>query len=196
MKKNKIILIFLFSLTLFVSSFFIGYNLIGRIVHYNDIERIKNGKDGLEDNLDFEITKEDILISPNTIIEERIHHTPCGHIVTRTREIEEEYINMTKDDLLQYLENFPEKKLISFSQSKITIGITKNHLCENHYVIGEKDGNIAIYKIDENGQRKLETFFPDYPISLLMEADQNRLIEGIVIDSQEELSNVLENFIS
>ncbi|MFA7412600.1 MAG: BofC C-terminal domain-containing protein, partial [Tissierellaceae bacterium] len=74
--------------------------------------------------------------------------------------------------------------------------ITKNHLCENHYVIGEKDGNIAIYRIDENGERKLETFFPDYPISLLMEIDQNKLIEGIVIDSQEELSDVLENFIS
>ncbi|MFA5577546.1 MAG: BofC C-terminal domain-containing protein [Tissierellaceae bacterium] len=196
MKEKKIFLIFLVSLTLFISSFFLGYNLIARFINQGEIEQIDSGGDDRGDNLDFEITKEEVQISPNTIMEERIHHTPCGHVVTKTKEIEERFINMTRDDFLLYLENFPDKKLISFSQSKITIGITKNHLCENHYVIGEKDGNIAIYRIDENGERKLETFFPDYPISLLMEIDQNKLIEGIVIDSQEELSDVLENFIS
>ena len=42
----------------------------------------------------------------------------------------------------------------------------------------------------------LDKVFDDYPISLLKEIDQKKLKEGIRVDSLEELSDVLENFIS
>ncbi|OZV10696.1 hypothetical protein CIW83_18790 [Tissierella sp. P1] len=144
-----------------------------------------------------EILNEESRISPNTFIEERIHYTACDHVVTKVEVVEDEFVNMTRDEYTKYLdENYPNKRIISYSSNKITLGITKNHLCENHYVVGEEDGFIAIFRIGENGERIVEKVFIDYPISLLMEIDQEKIVEGIVVDSEEELSEILENFIS
>ena len=41
----------------------------------------------------------------------------------------------------------------------------------------------------------MDTIFEDYPF-LVDEIDQEKLIEGIRVDSEEELSEILENFIS
>ena len=61
--------------------------------------------------------------------------------------------------------------------------------------MGEADNKVAIYKIDENGERYVYKIFDDYPIALLKSRPE-KLQEGIVVDSEEELSDVLENFIS
>jgi hypothetical protein len=196
MKKDKMIPVFFFSLALFLVSFVIGYQLMGNKLE-PQISRINQEKEDTQDYSDLQILKEDIRISPNTFIEERIHHTACDHVITKVNAATEEFVNMNKDEIVDYLEeNYPNKKLISFSSSKITLGITKNHLCENHYIVGEKDDLIAIFKVNENGERVLENVLIDHPISILMEIDQQKLIEGIVVDSEDELSEVLENFIS
>nr|WP_272878533.1 BofC C-terminal domain-containing protein [Clostridium sp. Cult3] len=93
-------------------------------------------------------------------------------------------------------ENYSNIKILSFSVKEIVLREERNHLCPNHYIIGESDGKIAIYGIDERGEKYLNRVFKDYSISLLKEVDQLRLKAGIVVDSEEELSDVLENFIS
>ncbi|NLK43951.1 MAG: hypothetical protein GX300_06125 [Tissierellia bacterium] len=196
MKKYKFLPVFLFSSILFLISFILGYQIIGRKIEQSRVSQLDNEID-VNMNKDFEILKEEIRISPNTIMDERIYYSTCEHIITKTNPINSDYINMSRDELIHFLEeNHPDKKLISFSPNKITIGTTKNHLCENHFIIGEKDGKIAIFKIGESGERVVETIFEDYPISLLMEIDQEKLIEGIRVDSEEELTEILENFIS
>ncbi|MBU5426415.1 BofC C-terminal domain-containing protein [Tissierella pigra] len=196
MKKDKIIPVFFFSLTLFLISFIVGYQLMGNKLN-PQISKMKEEQENIQDYSDLQILKEDIRISPNTFIEERIHHTTCNHVVTKVNESNDEFVNMTRNEFVDYLEeNYPNKKLISFSSSNVTIGTTKNHLCENHYVVGEKDGSIAIFTINEDGERVLENILTDHSISLLMEVDQEKLIEGIVVDNEDELSEVLENFIS
>ena len=104
---------------------------------------------------------------------------------------------MTEKQYREYIkENYPNIKIISFSISEIVLREERDHLCENHYIIGQSDGKIAIYGIDENGERFLNKIFNDYSISLLKKIDQEKLTKGIVVDSEEELSDVLENFIS
>ncbi|NLY85158.1 MAG: hypothetical protein GX077_02250 [Tissierellia bacterium] len=196
MKKYKFLPIFLFSSVLFLLSFILGYKIIGKKIEESRISQLDNEID-LEKKEDFVILKEETKISPNTVMEERIYYTTCEHVISKTSPVSDRYINMSREELIHYLEeNHPDRKLISFSANKITIGITKNHLCENHFIIGEKDGKIAIYKIGESGEKIVDTIFEDYPISLLMEIDQEKLIEGIRVDSEEELSEILENFIS
>ena len=92
--------------------------------------------------------------------------------------------------------NYPDIRIISFSVNKIVLQEERDHLCQNHYIVGKSDGKIAIYGIDENGDEFLDRIFNDYPISLLKKIDQEELIKGIKVDSEEELSDVLENFIS
>lgn len=197
MKKDKLIPVFLLSLCLFLISFTFGYKLMGKKANLNDISKLNRNKINNNEQTDLEIIKEDNVISPNTIIEERIHYLTCNHIITKIRAVETEIVNMKKQDYIDYLEEkSPSTKLISFSSNRITLGLTKNYLCENHYIIGEENGFIAVFCIEENGERVLKTVFKDNPISLLMEIDQEKITKGIVVDSEEELTEILENFIS
>ncbi len=198
MNKDKIVPIFFFSLTLFLISFILGYQLMGRKIDLdNSISQLSSEEINIHDNSDIEILSEDMKLTPNTFIEKRIHFASCNHVVSDVNLIESELVNMTKDELIHHLEySSPSEKLISFSSSKVTLAISKNHLCQNHYIIGEHNGIIAIFSIDENGDRVLDKLFEEYPISLLMEIDQQKIKEGILVDSEEELSEILENFIS
>lgn len=199
MKKYKMLPIHLFFVGLFTMSFIFGYFIIGKKLDPipNNISQIDSEDLEKSEYPDLEILKEYDKISPNTFIEERIHYTTCDHVITKVSAVEDDMVNMSKKEFEYYLEeNYPNKRLISYSSNKITLSVVKNYLCEKHYIIGEKNGKIAIFKIGENGEKILNKIFTDYPISLLMEIDQEKIIEGIIVDSEEELSDILENFIS
>lgn len=199
MKRVKRLPIYLFFSVMLILSFIFGYRVIGKKINSkpDHISKINTKDLENEDYPDLEILKEYDKISPNTLIEERIHYSTCGHVITKVNPVEDELINMTKKEFSEYMEfNSPNKRLITYSANKITMGVIKNHLCEKHYIIGEKDGNIAIFKVGENGEKIADKIFTDYPISLLMEIDQEKIIEGIVVENEEQLSEILENFIS
>ncbi len=190
-KEKKKILIF--SSALFIMSFFFGYFIMdGKFK-----ERSRQSVEKPDVSNHMEILREENRITPNTFIEERIHYKECGHLVSRVYLADDEYVNMTKDDLNEFLfSNEANLQVISFSNIKVVLWGEKNHLCQEHYIIGEQDGNVAIFTIDEYGQRVVDKVFSEYPINVLMDVDRNKLIEGIVINSEEELSEILENYIS
>ena len=157
----------------------------------------ENTEGSQEGDLDLEILREEDRISPNTDIVLKIYYNSCNHSITRLKTADDEIINMTEKQFIEYIRgNYPERKIISFSPREIVLREERKHLCPNHYIIGEANGYIAIYGIDEEGKKYLDKVFKDYPISLLKEIDRKKLINGIVVDSEEELSDVLENFIS
>ena len=197
MNRKKFISIIGFSFILLFISFTFGYQLMK--IQLNQINNIKNPSNVVEHNdpIGVEIVREDNRISPNTFIEERIHFKACDHLISGTHPSEVEVINMTKGEYEEHLRtNSPNLRLISFSNTKIVLWGERNHLCKNHYVLGEENGKIAIFTIGDDGQRVLENVFTDYPITLLKGADQERIIEGIIVDSKDELSDLLENYIS
>ena len=199
MKRDKVLQIGFFFLGLFMVSFVFGYKIIGGKINPKPINITKVKSEDIEESSypDLEILREYDKISPNTLIEERINYSACGHTITKVKSVDSKLVNMSKEEFRDYIEeDSPNKRIIAYSSNKITMGVVKNHLCEKHYIIGEKNGNIAIFKIGENGEKILDKIFMDYPISLLMEIDQEKIMEGIRVDSEEELSEVLENFIS
>ncbi len=147
---------------------------------------------------DFELTQiEDEYIGPNTKIKYTTIYLECKHSFEEIKLAEKDMVNMKKDQFIEYINNnFPNWKVTTFSHDLVLINIEKKHLCPNHYIIGEKDGKIAIYTINENGEKKLDKILNNAPISLLKEVDQKRLEKGIVVESMEEVSEILENFIS
>lgn len=194
-RKNKYILAI--SLVLFIISFGFGYFIMD-----NNINKDNNKILAVEPNVneeipDIEIIKEENRISPNTFIEERIHYKECGHLISNITLAKDDIVNMTKDELIEYLySNSSNFRLISFSNVKIVLWGEKNYLCPDHYIVSEENGKIAIFKIDEFGERILEKVYVEYPINILKAEDQQKLKEGIIVDSIDELSNILENFIS
>lgn len=195
MKRDKFIIIFTISAGLFLLSFSLGYQLVMQKPKQN-ISNLDYNKEK-EKQKDIAIIKEEGKISPNTIIEERILYKECGDLITNHQTPSSAVINMTKEEYTKHLlKEGSTLKIISFSNNKVVIWGERDFSCKEHYIIGEEDGNIAVFKIGENGERILYKNFVDYPIELLMELDQEKIQKGIRVNSEEELSDVLENFIS
>lgn len=195
-KRFKYILIF--SFILFVLSFSFGYFIMD-----NNIKKEQNNIstrrpiDEIDDNEDIEIVHEENRITPSTVIEERIHYKVCDDIPTVENNAPVELVNMTKEELVEYLEsNSPEVRLVSFSSERIVLWSEKDQLCTNHFIIGEENGKIAIFKIDDEGEKVLDKVFLEYPINILRPIDQEKLREGIRVNSEEDLSDIIENYIS
>lgn len=192
-KRFKYTLIF--SFVLFVFSFSLGYFIMDNNLNKEKKQiSMENPKDIQED---IEIVREENRISPNTFIEERTNYKACGHLISLITPAPDQMVNMTKEELTEYINsNEPNKRLISFSNVKIVLWSEKNHLCKDHYIIGEENGKIAIFKIGDQGEKILDKVFVEYPISILRELDRQKIVDGIVVDSEDELSDMLENFIS
>jgi len=181
---------------LFLSSFFYGYYFTGKNISKKpDKNKVLDGNISGSDGL--EIIKEEVRISPNTCIEKEIYYTKCRHTIKDNIEPDNDIINMTEKEFKDYYKkNHPEIRIISFSVGKIVLRENRDTLCPNHYIIGESEGKIAVYRISDTGDKILYKILEDYPLSLLKEIDQEKLKEGIIVDTEEELSDVLENFIS
>lgn len=196
MDRNKSILVLTFIIAIFIISFVLGYQLIRKEWNDKNLNNINKISDK-EKNGDVEILKEENIITPNTFIEKRVHYKECDHTITSLDIADKEIINMDKEKYEEYLKfNYPNFKLVSYSNTKIVIFGEKAYLCEEHFIIGELDGYLSIFKIGEDGEKILFKNFKDYPLSMLTETDQDNLRKGIVVDSEDELSDVLENFIS
>lgn len=161
-----------------------------------DNARIDNTDDDDEDDFETGLINEE-KIGPNTILEYKIHYLECDHEILEENELEKHMVNMTEKTFEEYIKGrHPKWEVESFTHEKIIIKIDKNHLCQNHFIIGEKNGKIAVYKVGKDGEWLIEKVYSDSPLSLLKQVDQEKIEKGIITDSKEELDSILENYIS
>lgn len=202
MKKSNKILLVSFFLIFIVSGFLYGYK-VGNRPRIQDpsknISKLENGENNnkeTEGNQGIKLISEEKIVRPSTLIEFKIHYSECDHTIIETKEANNEMVNMKEDQFKSFImNNNPNWEVVSFGDNKIVIEIEKKHLCPNHFLIGVKAGKVAIYKIDENGKKVLYQII-NQPVELLKKVDQERLEQGIVVDDEDELGDVLENFIS
>ena len=65
--------------------------------------------------------------------------------------------------------------------------------CGEHYIVRNKDGKIAIYRINENNEEELyeET---EIAIDYLTETDKVNIQNGIRVNGNENLNQLIEDF--
>lgn len=134
-------------------------------------------------------------ITSDTIIEYENFYSECGDTIRDFELNKENYIGMNKKELEESFDENSNREILVFDDSRVIIKATKDYLCPNHYIIGENDGYVAIYKVNKNGNKVLFRTL-DQSIELLGEYDRNKLKEGIIVDSLDDIGNVIENFIS
>lgn len=190
-----------------ILTLFLGISLAFFILTFTLFKVLDNGKvkkenfDANKQNTieDFISTKiddtEKNVITSDTIIEYQIYHTKCKHIVRSFEQDKGEFLNMSEEQLKDYLSKFDSKHLIKFENNRVIIGITREYLCPNHYIIGIEDNKVAIFKVDKNGERELFQKL-DQSVDLLGEFDKEKLKKGIVVDDFDKIGEVVENFIS
>ena len=129
-------------------------------------------------------------ISPNCLVTLKRYYDKCGHTTKEYIDIQEDLVNKTQKELE---EKYPNWKVEKFSSGEIVLYIEYTGICDEHYVLREKDGKIVIYKIDENGQEKLyET--TEIAIDYLTDEDKENIKNGIKVNGKEELNQLIEDF--
>lgn len=129
-------------------------------------------------------------ITPKTKLEIKKQYTQCGHIASENVELPTELINLTKEELANKYKNFT---IETFSSQKVMLYKQEEGICNEHYVLREKDGFIAIYNtlnLGEENLRKITEISTEY----LAESDLINLKNGIAIYGEKNLNAVLEDF--
>ncbi|WP_069649380.1 BofC C-terminal domain-containing protein [Caloranaerobacter ferrireducens] len=202
MKKFSKVAFVTFAFSLLLVSFIYGYNIgnkkaIEKPQKELAIKGTENNIIDYKNDSDVEsVEKEENVIGPNTVIEYINYYKKCNDTLTQIVEPEKAIINFNEEDYKKYLEtNHPDWQLLSFSSEKVIVKRELDRYCPNHYIISVKDNKIAIFKFNDMGEKVLVEII-NKSVSTLKEIDQEKLKKGIVVDSEEEIGDILENFIS
>lgn len=137
-----------------------------------------------------ETVVEETKISPyaKLIIEKKF--TKCGHTTVEVIDIPNELINMTEKEIMKKYENWDVR---SFNSKEVSLYREIVANCNDHFVLKDKDGYLAIYTNVTDNKMNLKEV-TDIDISNLPSGDKENLKKGILVYGQEELSSLLEDF--
>lgn len=133
---------------------------------------------------------EETKISPyaKLIIEKKF--TKCGHTTVEVIDVPSELINMTEKEIMKKYENWEVR---SFNSKEVSLYREIVANCNDHFVLKDKDGYLAIYTNVTDDKMNLKEV-TDIDVSNLPSGDRENLKEGIFVYGQEELSSLLEDF--
>lgn len=129
-------------------------------------------------------------ISPNAVLILKKHYEECNHTIKEYAKMPEEYVNLNQEELAKKQENW---QIEEFSKDEVTLLKDVTSVCNEHYVLREKDGIIAVYQIHEDNTETLKEE-TGIAVEYLTDIDKLRLEEGIRIYGEEELNSTLEDY--
>lgn len=141
------------------------------------------------ENIEIANAKEE-KVSPNATLTKNIYYDKCGHTIKDTSTIENKYINLNKEELAEELNDWEIKQ---FSPNEITLYKQEDGICNEHYIVKEKDKVVAIYSLDENENEKLENV-TEIGVQFLPLTDSEKLKGGIRVYGKDNLNSLLEDF--
>ena len=133
---------------------------------------------------------QDIKVSPNAVILIKKFHTQCEHTTKEYVEAPLNIVNKTRDEVGTIYKDW---EIENFSEKDITIFQTCDEMCDEHYMVKEKDGVVAIYYLDSDENEKLLEV-TGISTEYLSEEDVEILKYGIKINGKEELNAIIEDY--
>lgn len=142
--------------------------------------------------------REDILItnsseekiSPNCLINLKVYYKKCGHITNEYIDIPKELINKTKTELQKKYSDWDIEK---FSNTEIVLYKENDGECKEHYILREDNGKVTVYRINENGEEVIYEK-TDISIDYLTDTDKINIKNGIKVNGNQELNQLIEDF--
>lgn len=132
----------------------------------------------------------EVKASPNCLFEFKTYYKGCKHTTTKRENIPEELVNKTE---IEMQDRYKDYKIEEFTANNIVLYQEKEGICEEHYLLKENNGYIAIYKIDNAGKEILKEN-TQIVTTYLPETDKQNLKDGIKIIGKENLSLTLEDY--
>jgi len=199
MGKNFLLIVFIL--------FLFAIIVIGGIGIYNDMfnndkemylnsdiyntEENNSSINVLDSNIELVTTvSEEQKVSPNCIFVFKILYKGCNHLNVEKEFAKESMVNKTREELESI---YKEWKIVTFRKDEVLFYKEELGVCKEHYLLKEKDGNIAIYLLDEDDEATLKET-TSILTSYLPEEDRQRIKEGIRVNGKEELNRALEDY--
>ena len=132
----------------------------------------------------------ELKLSPNAELIIQKKYDKCNHIINEYAEILPEMVNRNQEEIEDMYTNFTVE---TFSNNKLVVLKEEKGFCGEHYILKEEEGNIVVYKINENDK---ESLFEKTSISTeyLTQTDLINLRNGIKIYGREKLNSFLEDY--
>lgn len=152
-------------------------------------EGIKNIEDQLtEDNT--QNTENQNFISNDAILTAVSYYKECDHTITQNSKVTEDVASLTE---MQFKIEYSDWSVEKFDTNQIIISRQFEGKCPEHYILKEKNGKVAVYYQNPiNGVSLKE--LTNIPLSNLAKVDQEKLKEGIYVESNTSLAEILEDF--
>ncbi len=139
-----------------------------------------------------EVVRTEEKISPYAKLVIKKKFSKCNHTTVSIVDVPKELVNLPRKDLEEKYSGWEIEK---FSSDEVILYREIAANCEDHFVLKEKDGNIAIYnETDEDEMNLIEILSVN--LGLLSEEDKNNLQEGIKIYGKDELNSLIEDYTS
>lgn len=194
MRKNYII-IFIAILVIIVG-IIVGI-FISNVNKSSNLERPSETKLAQENNEDLKneiqiitTSNTEVKTSPNTLFIFQTYYKGCEHTMINRIEIPKECVNQTEEELQ---EKYKDWGIQEFTAAQVTFTQEKDGICDEHYIIRENNGYVAIYTIDSFGKETLKET-TEIVTAYLPETDKLRLKEGIKVEGQENLNATIEDY--
>lgn len=129
-------------------------------------------------------------ITPNTKVVFETYYKKCNHKETTEEVANEEIVNYNEEELQEKYKDFTIKQ---FGIERIVLYKENSGYCNNHYILKENDGVIAVYKINNSGTEELMDF-TDISVQYLPETDRINIQNGLNIYGSQNLDKILEDF--
>ncbi len=135
-------------------------------------------------------TSEEEKVSPNCLFIFKVYYKECEHITIEKETASEVMVNKTREDLESIYKDW---NIVTFRNDEVLFYKEQEGICNEHYMLKELEGCIAIYSVNEEEKETLKektaiitTYLP--------EEDVNRLKEGIRVDGTDKLNKALEDY--
>ncbi len=179
-------------IALCVVSGFLGYNMAVKEVKNYNVNNVSK-EQYIEDSDD----KTPVLAMPNKIepstkMVYQYYYADKG--ATKVLEDEPPYfmIGLTFNDMVKYYDKWD---IVSFSPSEVVMKKTVYGDDEKKYIIGEKNGYIAVF-FDENGLKGNIKEITSININGLSDYEKDKLKNGFSVSGDYSLNRVLESYSS
>lgn len=133
------------------------------------------------------------VISQNVVTDavliQKTKYTKCNHTLIQSSQVPEDIKKLGKE---QFKALYSEWNVENYTPSEIIISRSINKKCPEHYVLNIKNGKVAVYY-----QTPVEGVYlkelTNIEVVNLTKADQIRLNQGILIDGNQKLAEILED---
>lgn len=183
LSKHKIMLIgflFLISFTIFSACSFAGMEITK-----SDGNQVKGS---LENN------KENIITTTTTSVTFKRYYTKTNTKKTETVNIEAGNVGLNKS---QFLEKYKDWTVESFNADSIVLSKNIDSYPKGYYLItvneDTPEGYIVVYSFDDDGNKSIVEQ-TQTPIELLDSTAVEEIKKGIVVQSEDEMYNILQNY--